>query len=171
MPLVLLEPQYVWCPGDQFTLDASQPFDATYFWNTGAITSSIQVDTPGLYTVDVFTHCFEDSGQSDIIPDEDCPTGPVFYIPNVFSPDGDGINDEFTAFTDLPSNVISMRGTIFDRWGNLLYSSAENPFTWNGNLNDEPMNPGVYVYVIHIRYLALAGEEEVVFSGDVTLVR
>ena len=64
-----------------------------------------------------------------------------------------------------------MEGTIFDRWGNLIYSSTENPFTWNGTLNDEPMNPGVYVYVIHIRYTGLAGEDEVVYSGDVTLVR
>lgn len=171
IPEVILEPQYLWCPGDQFTLDAAQLFDATYLWSTGAITSSIQVDTPGMYAVDVFTHCYQDSGQSDILPDEDCPTGPVFYIPNVFSPDDNSINDVFTVFTDLPSNVISMEGTLFDRWGNLIYSSTENPFTWSGKLNDEPMNPGVYVYVIHIRYIGLAGEEEVRFSGDVTLVR
>lgn len=170
-PIVILEPSLLWCPGDQFTLDATQPFDATYQWNTGAMTSSIEVDTAGTYKVDVFTTCYQASGQTDILPNEDCPTGPVFYIPNVFSPDDNSINDVFTVFTDIPSDVISMEGTIFDRWGNLVYSSTENPFTWNGKLNDEPMNPGVYVYVIHIRYTGLAGEEEVVYSGDVTLVR
>lgn len=171
IPVIIFEPQDLWCPGEQFTLDASQLFDAAYLWNTGAMTPGIQVDTPGTYTVDVFTDCFQDSGHIDILPDQDCPTGPVFYIPNVFSPDENSINDVFTIYTDMPSNVISMTGTIFDRWGNLIYSSTENPFTWTGKLNDEPMNPGVYVYVIHIRYMGLDGEEEVMFSGDVTLIR
>ena len=121
--------------------------------------------------MDVKTTCAQASGQSDVVPDEDCFDEPVFYIPNVFSPDGNGVNDVFTVLTNLPDNVLGMRGSIFDRWGNLVFGSEDNPFTWNGNLNDEPMNPGVYVYVVHVTYMSSSGEVEKTFSGDVTVLR
>lgn len=170
-PTVTLAPELLWCQGDQFTLDATQPFAATYLWTTGSTSSSINVNTPGLYAVDVKTTCAQASGQSDVVPDEDCFDEPVFYIPNVFSPDGNGVNDVFTVLTNLPDNVLGMRGSIFDRWGNLVFGSEDNPFTWNGNLNDEPMNPGVYVYVVHVTYMSSSGEVEKTFSGDVTVLR
>lgn len=170
-PIVTLEPEYLWCPGDQFTLDATQPFAASYLWTTGSTSSSIQVNTPGMYAVEVKTTCAQASGQSDVVPDEDCFDEPVFYIPNVFSPDGNGVNDVFTIQTNLPANVIGMKGSIFDRWGNLVFGSEDNPFTWNGNFNDELMNPGVYVYVVHVTYMSLSGVVEKTFSGDVTLLR
>ena len=174
-PILNLEPELLWCPGDQFVLDATQSFNATYLWSTGALSPSITVTTPGLYRVEVSSVCLTVEDQSEVVPEEDCEeevdSGPVFYIPNVFSPNDDGINDVFQVATDLPENVLAMEAKIFDRWGNQVFGSVQDPFTWDGYFNGTPMNPAVYVYVIKIRYNTDAGEREEVFYGDVTLLR
>ncbi len=102
---------------------------------------------------------------------EQVPIIPVYHIPNVFSPNGDGNNDIFFI---LPGNgasnqVASM--TIFDRWGNQLYRK-ENYVTainegWDGTFQGQELNPGVYVYVIEI----LEGETIKPFYGDITIVK
>ena len=131
----------------------------------------IEVDVPGHYSVDVATPCYTASGNSAIVEDDDCFPRPTFFIPNLFSPNDDVINDVFTITYSSSAQIISMEGTIFDRWGNLVYSSADIPFTWDGHFNDEAMMPGVYVYVIKLRYMTSDGEFDEVFSGDVTLVK
>jgi len=170
-PLVTLEPEYLWCPGDQFTLDAGQLFDATYLWSTGAMTSSIHVDEPGIYTVDVFTPCYQDSGQSEIHLDDDCPTGPVFYIPNVFSPNGDGINDVFMVSTNFPNRVLYMEGIIYDRWGNVVYSSEGIDFSWDGSFAHETVNPAVFCYRIMVTFESVEGNRTKFYNGDISVIR
>ena len=94
------------------------------------------------------------------------------FIPNVFSPNSDGINDGLTVFTSASvKEVISL--DIYDRWGEIVFRGgpfAPNEPTkgWDGNLNDEPMNPGVYVYVAQVRLL---NDEVHSVSGNVTLVQ
>ncbi|HEY3386607.1 MAG TPA: gliding motility-associated C-terminal domain-containing protein, partial [Saprospiraceae bacterium] len=174
-PILNLKPELLWCPGDQFVLDVTQSFNATYLWSTGAFTPSITVTEPGLYLVEVSSACKTVEDQSEVIPDEDCEEevdgSPVFYIPNVFSPNDDGINDLFQVATDLPENMIAMEGRIFDRWGNLVFGSSGITFTWDGYFSGTLLNPAVFVYVITIRYSTDAGEREEVFYGDVTLLR
>lgn len=171
VPLVQLQPEWLWCPGDQFTLHAEQSFAATYLWNTGATSSFITVNTPGVYTVEVKSACGEAGGSSEVLEKDDCLEGPVFYVPNVFSPDGNGINDVFSVYTDQPDQVISMQGKIFDRWGNLLFESAGQTFSWDGRFGEALMSPGVYVYVIKVMYTSASGQKEYVLTGDVTLIK
>ena len=57
VPQLNLAPAISWCPGDIVTLDATQPFPATYSWSTGATSSSIQIVNPGVYTIEVATPC------------------------------------------------------------------------------------------------------------------
>ncbi len=171
MPVLDLEPVLLWCPSDQILLDATQPFPAQYQWSTGAVSPSVNVNAPGMYTVQVFTTCYQTSTQTEVLSNDDCKTDPVFYIPNVFSPNGDGINDVFIITSNMPSDIVSMEGRMYDRWGSQVYSAMENPFSWNGQFDDKNLNPGVYVYVLTIRYQSDAGEVEKVFSGDVTLIR
>lgn len=66
-----------------------------------------------------------------------------WYIPNAFTPNGDGINDEFIMFTPTDSEY---RLTIFDRWGNIVHSSKSltNHSGWDGIDH----LPGVYVWKI-----------------------
>lgn len=94
-----------------------------------------------------------------------------FYIPNVFSPNGDGINDYFTVFTHNDITITKME--IFTRWGDLVYRNSNmlpnsNVGAWDGFFKGERLNPGVYVYRIEI--LHGDGLPESV-GGDITIVR
>jgi gliding motility-associated-like protein len=87
------------------------------------------------------------------------------YIPNIFSPNNDGINDEFKAFSsDIAFNELS----IFDRWGNNIHYIQEIDPSWDGRFNGTELNPSVFVYIL--RGTCQNGED-VMYSGDVTLVR
>lgn len=174
VPLLNLDPSISWCEGDIIMLDATQPFVAGYLWSDGSATPTLQVNTPGLYSIEVTTLCSTVSQAVDVFPGTDCVVPEVhagIYIPNVFSPDGDGINDVFSVSFGSDLEVTSMAGTIFDRWGNLVYGSKENPFNWDGFFNDELVMPGVYVYVIQIEYLLGGILRQETMYGDVTLVR
>ena len=71
----------------------------------------------------------------------------VFYVPNAFSPDGDGINDSFTGRGVF---IKEFEMTIFDRWGNMIYRSDEITKPWDGKANKgaEIAQADVYVYSI-----------------------
>ncbi len=170
-PALDLGADLVWCAGDTFTLDATQSIPSTYLWNTGEQSPVILVYHPGPYGVEVTTPCFSATDDAVVIPYDDCPDGPVIYVPNVFSPNGDGSNDLFIVSSDDPSLILGMTGFIFDRWGNMIHHSLDNPFTWNGFFHEEKMMPGVYVYVIEVEYLGLNGLSRKTLIGDVTLVR
>ncbi len=81
------------------------------------------------------------------------------YIPNVFSPNRDGINDAFHPFA--PANEISTYTMqIFDRWGKLVYEGT----SWDGK-NEAA---GVYTYLIHFEFNYGATK---ICSGDISLVK
>jgi gliding motility-associated-like protein len=95
------------------------------------------------------------------------------YIPNVFSPNRDGLNDYFTAFGPVPRLSSITRLQVFDRWGNLLFDGNEltpGAITegWDGTVNGRPAPAGVYIYQLDVRFLDGVVQT---FSGDVTLLR
>ena len=86
---------------------------------------------------------------------------PDLFIPNVFSPNGDGVNDEFRV-NYTGNQAFTMQ--VFDRWGVLTYSSLNKTQGWKGdNLQGLPVSDGIYYYLVK------TGDRE--FSGAVTLVR
>jgi gliding motility-associated-like protein len=94
------------------------------------------------------------------------------YIPNVFSPNGDGINDFFTLFAAPGSGQIASL-QIFDRWGNMLFERQNLTINnesegWDGRSNGEPLPPGVYVY--SFAFIDSQGEVSY-YKGTVTLIR
>ncbi len=66
------------------------------------------------------------------------------FVPNVFSPNGDGTNDEFYPVTLGVENIVI---NVYDRWGNLLWEGRDSQH-WDGTYNGQPVPEGVYVYVI-----------------------
>ncbi len=79
------------------------------------------------------------------------------FIPNAFSPNGDGVNDFFTAFAG--TNVAQIKTLkVFDRWGAEVFSNKDfsaNIETegWNGTYKGKVMNGGVYVYFVEVEYI------------------
>jgi len=94
------------------------------------------------------------------------------YIPNAFSPNGDGINDFFTTYGG--DNVTSIRNlSLYSRWGELIFEAEDiqpndEPSGWNGRHNGELMNPGVFVYKARVEFFDGTIEE---FEGDFSLIR
>ncbi|MEM1216947.1 MAG: gliding motility-associated C-terminal domain-containing protein [Bacteroidota bacterium] len=94
------------------------------------------------------------------------------YIPNVFSPNFDGVNDNFKYFGTEALGTVP-RFSIFDRWGNLVFEENNilEPLAfrgWNGSYNGEEAQQGVYVYYLEVVFLDGRAEN---FSGSVTLMR
>ena len=96
------------------------------------------------------------------------------YIPNVFTPNGDGINDVFMIYADeqIVDTVLSFQ--VFDRWGELVYRNDEKfkpndpEYGWDGFFKGEKMNPGVFTYWVEV--LFIDGDVKL-YKGDVTLLR
>lgn len=90
-----------------------------------------------------------------------------YYIPNAFSPNGDGINDFFSGVGEAYSTEFEFR--IFDRWGNQVFFTRNPDAQWNGSYKGRPAQQGVYVY--HVTFIDEVNQKEVVLSGEVTLLR
>ncbi len=87
------------------------------------------------------------------------------WVPNAFTPNGDGINDEFLM---SGYNVSDVGMEIFDRWGEKLFTSKELTTGWQGTFKGQPCEQAVYVY--KITYKGLDGKK-VNKTGHVTLNR
>ncbi|HHH52033.1 MAG TPA: gliding motility-associated C-terminal domain-containing protein, partial [Bacteroidetes bacterium] len=90
------------------------------------------------------------------------------YVPNIFSPDGDGINDIwYITFINFKPTIVE--AVIFDRWGEKVAKWHDVPnVNWDGTFNGKKVNPGVFVY--YIIYKKIDGKE-VLLMGDITVVR
>ncbi len=129
----------------------------TYLWQpTGETTQTIYSTQAMLYTLTV-----SDSNgckaSEQVAVDEECAVG--FYIPNAFSPNGDGINEELKIV--LPRGKL-IRFEVYNRWGQLLESNTTG--TWSGYQAQEG------VYVISITYTDQTGKKQYA-KGNVTLLR
>lgn len=95
---------------------------------------------------------------------------PVFDVPNIFSPNGDGNNEEFFLTSSDPEAIV-IQMSIYDRWGNQVYSRenyrADLLEGWNGRFKGKDVNPGVFVYYIEI----LSEGKVTPLFGDVTIIR
>ena len=91
-----------------------------------------------------------------------------YYIPNVFSPNYDGLNDYFFPVFGEES-IEKFLFNIFDRWGNFLFSTTDPKLKgWDGIYNGKEVNPGVYVYYCEIQSTYCP---KIILKGDVTLLR
>lgn len=137
----------------------------TYFWPASGKTYT-ESGTYPLYLSD-------DNGcDSILILHLDILPRPTLYIPNAFSPDGDGINDRFSVYTNPHVKKIN-NISIFDRWGNLVFYQEEmtpNNSTegWDGTFKSKPMDPAVYVYYLEAE---MFDGSQWPFKGEIHLVR
>ena len=88
------------------------------------------------------------------------------YIPNAFTPNSDGLNDEFKIINLSDEKVIDFR--IFNRWGTILYRSGDNHAAWDGKYKGKMQETGVYGYLMKIGY---ADGSIVTYKGTVMLIR
>lgn len=88
------------------------------------------------------------------------------YVPNTFTPNGDGKNEEFGAYSQVLDGYDIH---IFDRWGNLAFHSTSLDKKWNGTINGNNQQEDVYVYIIKYKLRYTNKWEQKV--GRVNLIR
>ena len=163
------------CTNQTVTFNAYQPNATTYQWEgaSGFFGQNDPTDTSflaifeGIYRVTVSNGCDALTHVIEVFV-EDCSCTP--FIPSAFSPNFDGINDEFRVFSNCPLENFSMQ--IFDRWGNRLYFSADRDTGWDGTFNGQVMDTNIYVWMIEFEAEDETGKVvQKVLTGDVTLMK
>jgi gliding motility-associated-like protein len=144
-PIVSLVADTTICITQQLVLDASYP-NSTYAWQDGSTQPQFKVAKEGTYTVNVTNECGTTMG-STIATFEDCAC--KFVIPGAFTPNGDGNNDLF-----LPKYLClftSYQLKVYNRWGQLIFASANPSDGWDGTMGGRPQPAGVYVWEMAFR--------------------
>jgi gliding motility-associated-like protein len=104
---------------------------------------------------------------SNVLCADNCP---LYFLPNVFTPNSDGVND---LFIPLPYKFIeSVDFKVFNRWGGLVFETADPSLNWNGASMDsgEVVSDGVYFYVATVNTIRLTGIEPVYLKGTLTIL-
>lgn len=89
----------------------------------------------------------------------------TFYIPSAFTPNNDGINDQFYG---QGVGIISYDMTIYDRWGEIIFHSSAMDYKWDGTYKGAPVESGSYVYRFAIIDVNNHGKQ---YSGSIQLMR
>lgn len=87
------------------------------------------------------------------------------FVPNVFTPNGDGVNDQFRI---VANNITEYNLTVFNRWGDLIFEGIAPEIVWDGRtFSGEKAPDGNYFYVL----LARSSGADYSATGTVTLIR
>ncbi len=165
-PVFDLGPDQIQCPGDTnyFKIDLN---NMDILWSTGDIGNETSITSPQHVWVemtDSFDCHYFDS--LEVVSDDGCIISKLF-IPNIFSPNGDGFNDTWGIASAEVFSHVTM--SVFDRWGNMLYYTDQLPLAWDGRTRKNRMaNPGVYTYVFE---LVTLNDNRYLKKGTVMLVR
>lgn len=121
---------YVWTPANVLDNPFAQEPKATIFSDT-RFTLYVQNIAGCLGTDDVFIKVYK---------------GPTYYLPNAFSPNGDGLND---VFRPTPVGIVRTNYfRVFNRYGELMYDTKEYRKGWDGTFKGKKQDQGTYVWMI-----------------------
>ena len=151
-PFVEIVPYGDLCEDGELQLKAESEYE-DYLWNTGETMSSITVSQPGLYSVTVTAGDCQAEDQYKV---DACEFS--IYMPSAITPQGDGLNDYLYLPEYVHRYISEFEIEIFNRWGEMVYSSNDKNFRWNGNIDGKGDIKGVhvsdvYVWVIHLKTL------------------
>jgi len=157
------------CQQGTLNLDVTMPLgEANYLWSNGSTDPILEIVDEGTYSVSVSNFCGEVTDDITVIFDK-CDG---LYIPNAFTPDFDGVNDNFSLYSDGDVKQV-LQFDIYSRWGELIFSKNGTvtdlrDFNWDGTYKGKPAPAGIYVYVVDVIF---KDDSVQLFKGDVTLIR
>lgn len=151
------------CAGDVKLLDPEAVGTGLqYLWQDGSTDSVFRATAPGSYDVSITNRCGV-SITSFVVTQTIC----NIYIPSAFTPNGDGLNDRFQIIGALYVKDFSMQ--VFNRWGQLIFTSTNAFEGWNGTQKGLALDPGIYTY--RIRFTNIQNNEQRTVRGTVSLLR
>jgi len=95
----------------------------------------------------------------------------LVYIPNIFNPQSFKGNDCFKAYVSSDVVINQFHLEIYDRWGSKVFESDDIDNCWNGKFKDDPLELGVYCYILSLDYTECNEPKNTLFYGDITLIR
>ncbi|MFT3884590.1 MAG: gliding motility-associated C-terminal domain-containing protein [Flavobacteriales bacterium] len=119
----------------------------TYSWNTGETTRTIMAGEYGWHVVRI-TNAYGCSITDSVMVNEFCP--PSLYIPNAFTPNGDGRND---SWQPVGNNVVDLDLQVFDRWGGLVFHATDLSQAWDGTIAGRPAPNDMYVWRMTYKFI------------------
>ena len=101
------------------------------------------------------------------------PDMPVYELPNVFTPNGDGINDLFVPKNITPELINHVEMHIFNRWGRFVYNTNDIFINWDGRVGGtgQPCSPGTYFYVCDVEMQTPEGPVTQRLQGSIMIVK
>ena len=157
-PIVHLGNDTNLCVEESLNLEVATA-NTTYMWQDGSTSSSFDIYDEGTYWVELTSNC-RTSSDTIQVSIADCEA--IIEMPNVFSPNNDGMNDMFMPIES--KSITSMTTIIFDRYGKQLLETTNPNIEWNGDNAKE----GTYFWVIE--YTDTTGLISSI-KGKVTLLR
>lgn len=131
------------CYNQKFILDAEYP-SSTYIWQDGSIQPQLTVTKPGTYIVQVTDQCGVTTNSARV-SFENCAC--QFFVPNAFTPNGDGRNDVFLPkYECLVGNYELM---VYNRLGQLVFESKNASLGWDGRFGNQPQPTDTYVWELN----------------------
>ena len=105
-----------------------------------------------------------------------CAQSREVFVPTAFSPNADGLNDWFGLFVQRAEGVVVEEFRVFDRWGTEVFRAVDvaaqrAEALWDGTIGGREAAPGVYAYLIVVRFPREPGRAPLTLHGDVTLLR
>jgi gliding motility-associated-like protein len=131
------------CNTEETTLSVEGDFDS-YIWNTGEVGPSINVTASGFYSVTASNEVCERTAKFQI---PHCL--PHLYLPTAITPGkADGLNDYLSLSDYDKSQISEFNIDIYNRWGELVFTSNDKNFRWDGSRNGKYFIDTVYNYVL-----------------------
>jgi len=140
-----------------------------YMWSDGSVEKSRILDGTGYYELTISNRCGDYHFSYDMdVKNCECP----IFVPNVFSPNGDGINDLFEFYPNCDYLVEFLSLKVFDRWGSMVFQSTDTDnLVWDGMYKGKPLGVGVYIWVLDYEIFRKGEKLKKMLSGDVAIFR
>jgi gliding motility-associated-like protein len=156
------------CEGTPLTIQAVTP-GSSYNWNTGQTSAAVNIFTQGTYYVTSYSANRCAAVDSFYVTTKYCeePKVDSLFIPNVFTPNGDGNNNNFEV---IHSNIEKFEAVIYDRWGLIVGKLNAATEVWDGRhfKTGNACTDGVYYYIITYNFVGKQTDQR---SGFITLLR
>jgi gliding motility-associated-like protein len=162
-PAGFLPPDTTICDFSKLIIKPLHDYES-YLWNDQSTGPAITISQPGLYVLEV-TDSNQCSGTDSMeVAQKECLEG--LYVPNAFTPNGDGRNDFFKPL--VFGNVAHFRFAVYNRWGEKVFETFTLGQGWDGRFRGVPVPAGGLVWYCQYQ---VEGSAEKTRNGTVALIR